>query len=181
LKLRLDEDGIVEGARYVPSPNCDERPAGCTIELIVIHAISLPPGHFGGAAIEALFTNRLDATAHAYYPSVVGLRVSAHFLIRRSGELLQFVPCRRRAWHAGVSSWKGRPSCNDYSVGIELEGTDDVPFEDAQYARLAELTRVLSMRYRITGMVGHSDVSPGRKTDPGPHFDWGRYRAMLED
>jgi AmpD protein len=181
LKLRLNDEGLIEGARYVPSPNCDERPVGSAIELIVIHAISLPPGQFGGSAIEALFTNRLDTAAHPYYATVIGLRVSAHFLIRRAGELLQFVPCFRRAWHAGASSWKGRACCNDYSLGIELEGTDDVPFEDAQYARLAELTRTLATCYPITGMVGHSDVAPGRKTDPGPHFDWERYRAMVVD
>jgi AmpD protein len=180
LKLRLTEDGRIESVPYVASPNCDERPAGCGVELIVIHAISLPPGEFGGAGIVDLFTNRLDPAAHPYYAAVAGLKVSCHFLIRRDGEMIQFVPCGKRAWHAGVSSWKDRDRCNDYSIGVELEGTDDVPFEDAQYETLAALTRALAARYEIADIVGHGDVAPGRKTDPGPHFDWGRYRAMLK-
>src|SRR6185295_12867363 len=129
VKLRITDEGIVEGARYVASPNCDERPAGCAIELVVIHAISLPPGEFGGPAIEALFGNRLDCAAHPYYANLAGVKVSAHFLIRRDGELVQFVPCAKRAWHAGVSSWRGRDACNDFSIDIELEGTDDLAFE----------------------------------------------------
>ena len=179
MKLRLNSAGLVERARQVPSPNCDERPPGGPIELIVIHAISLPPGKFGGPAIEAFFTNRLDYSAHSYYAGLVDLRVSAHFLIRRSGELVQFVPCGRRAWHAGASSWKGRAGCNDFSLGVELEGTDYGPFENAQYTRLAELTRTLAARYPIAGIVGHSDIAAGRKTDPGPYFDWARFRALL--
>jgi len=170
----------VEGVRYVPSPNCDERPGGCTAELLVIHNISLPPGEFGGRGIEELFTNRLDAAAHPDYPAIAELKVSAHFLIRRDGELVQFVPCGKRAWHAGESSWRGRARCNDFSIGVELEGTDRAPFTDAQYERLAELTRALQARYPIRDIAGHSDVAPGRKTDPGPHFDWTRYRAMLD-
>ena len=180
MKLRFTEDGLIEGVRYVASPNCDERPAGCAVDLIVLHAISLPPGVYGGAAIEALFTNRLDCGAHPAYAALVGLKVSAHFLIRRDGKLVQFVPCARRAWHAGVSRWKGRVRCNDFSIGIELEGTDHSPFEDAQYQVLARLTRALQRRYPVADIAGHSDVAPGRKTDPGPLFDWARYRSMLE-
>ena len=181
MKLRLDSEGLVKGARYVPSPNCDARPAGCTIDLLVVHHISLPPGEFGGSGIVDLFTNRLDPGAHPFYAAVAGAKVSAHFLIRRDGELIQFVSCARRAWHAGNSSWKGRTRCNDFSVGIELEGTGETPFTDAQYGRLAELTRVLAARYPIADIAGHSDIAPARKSDPGPTFDWARYRAMLKD
>ena len=187
--LALNRDGIVHGSiptargtasvAFVASPNCDERPAGATIDLLVVHAISLPPGEFGGPEIEALFTNRLDPAAHPYFAGIAGLRVSAHFLIRRNGGLVQFVPCERRAWHAGASSWGGRERCNDFSIGVELEGTDDVPFEDAQYATLAVLTDALAGAYPLRAVAGHSDVAPGRKTDPGPHFDWSRYRAAV--
>jgi AmpD protein len=149
------------------------------IELIVVHAISLPPGEFGGPAIEQLFTNTLDVSAHPYYAGLAGLRVSAHFLVRRDGALVQFVPCAQRAWHAGDSAWRSRSRCNDFSIGIELEGTDDIAFEPAQYVSLACLTRALRARYPIADTVGHSDVAPGRKSDPGPHFDWGRFRALL--
>jgi len=149
------------------------------VSLLVIHNISLPPGEFGGSGIADLFTNRLDAAAHPYYATVAGAKVSAHFLIRRDGELLQFVPCRSRAWHAGESSWKGHARCNDFSIGIELEGTDDAPFTAAQYRRLAGLTRALKARYPIRDIVGHSDIAPGRKSDPGPHFNWGSYRALV--
>ncbi len=180
MKLRLSEEGLVEGVRYVPSPNCDGRPAGCSIELLLIHAISLPPGEFGGPGIEALFTNQLDPATHPSYATIAGLRVSVHFLIRRDGGLVQFVPCTKRAWHAGESSWRGRSRCNDFSIGIELEGADHVPFEDAQYERLAALTHALRACYPIAGIAGHSDVAPGRKTDPGPYFDWARYRAMVD-
>lgn len=177
--LRLTREGLVEGARYIASPNCDERPADAAVELIVIHAISLPPGEFGGSAIVDLFMNRLDRGAHPYYATIAALRVSAHFLIRRDGELLQFVPCARRAWHAGVSTWCGRERCNDFSIGIELEGSDDAPFEQMQYRRLAALTEALRARYPITAIVGHAEIAPGRKTDPGPHFDWDRYRGLI--
>lgn len=149
------------------------------MSLLVIHNISLPPGEFGGTGIAELFTNRLDAAAHPYYATVAGTEVSAHFLIRRDGELLQFVPCGSRAWHAGDSSWKGRARCNDFSIGVELEGTDDAPFTSAQYRRLAGLTRALTARYPIRDIVGHSDIAPGRKSDPGPHFDWLRYHALI--
>jgi N-acetyl-anhydromuramoyl-L-alanine amidase len=177
--LPLTDDGLIEGVRFIASPNCDERPPGTAIELIVIHAISLPPGEFGGPGVAELFTNCLDARAHAYYASVADLRVSAHFLIRRDGELIQFVPCAKRACHAGVSSWRGREQCNDFSVGIELEGCDDVPFENAQYRVLADLTRALKARYAIAGIAGHADIAPGRKADPGPHFEWARYLGLV--
>jgi AmpD protein len=149
------------------------------VDLLVIHHISLPPGEFGGPGILQLFTNALDPAAHPYFEALAGTKVSAHFLIRRDGKLLQFVPCAQRAWHAGESSWKGRSRCNDFSIGIELEGTGDAPFTAPQYRRLAALTRALQARYPIGDIVGHSDIAPGRKIDPGPHFDWGRYRRML--
>lgn len=181
MRLRLTDEGLVEDMRYVPSPNCDERPIGSAVELIVVHSISLPPGEFGGAGIVELFTNRLDPKAHLSYATVSDLKVSAHFVIRRDGEVVQFVPCEKRAWHAGESRWRGRERCNDFSVGIELEGCDEAPFEDAQYAELAALTRALESRYPIAGIVGHSDIAPGRKSDPGPQFDWQRYRAAIAD
>ena len=176
---RISEGGVIEGVHNVPSPNCDERPAGSVIDLLVIHYISLPPGEFGGPGIIEHFTNRLDPRAHSFYDSIAGAKVSAHFLIRRDGGLIQFVPCAKRAWHAGESSWKGRTRCNDFSIGIEMEGTGEVPFTAAQYRRLAALTRMLQGRYPIRDIAGHADVAPGRKTDPGPNFDWARYRGML--
>ncbi|HSB48977.1 MAG TPA: 1,6-anhydro-N-acetylmuramyl-L-alanine amidase AmpD [Burkholderiales bacterium] len=175
----IDARGRAAGVPFVPSPNCDARPTGCAVSLLVLHHVSLPPGEFGGPGIVELFTNRLDPAAHPYYATVAGMRVSAHFLIRRDGRLLQFVPCGLRAWHAGESSWKGRAQCNDYSIGVELEGTGDAPFTAAQYRQLARLTRALKARYPIRDVVGHSDIAPGRKTDPGPRFDWVRYRALL--
>ena len=178
--MRLDADGRVDAAVWVPSPNCDERPPGTGIELLVIHNISLPPGVFGGDAVIDQFLNRLDPAAHPYYAGIAGLRVSAHFLIRRDGSLLQFVSCDRRAWHAGQSSWCGRERCNDFSVGIELEGSDETAFADVQYERLGRLASVLHARYPIAASVGHSDIAPGRKTDPGPYFDWARYFALID-
>jgi len=179
-RLRINNEGLVEGVRFIPSPNCDERPAAGAIDLLVIHYISLPPGAFGGTGIIEHFTNRLDPSAHPFYASIAGVKVSAHFLVRRDGELIQFVPCAKRAWHAGESIWNGRARCNDYSIGIELEGTGEVPFTAAQYRRLAALTRALRARYPVRDIAGHSDVAPGRKADPGPYFDWARYRAMLK-
>lgn len=170
----MDAAGWLQGAQHIPSPNCDARPEGEAISLVVIHNISLPPGEFGGPGVIELFANRLDPTAHPYYETLRDLRVSAHFLIRRDGELIQFVPCGQRAWHAGVSSWRGRERCNDFSLGIELEGTDDLPYTDAQYAALNALLATLRATYPIAEIVGHSDIAPGRKTDPGPYFDWGR-------
>ena len=180
MRMRFTEEGLLAGARYVASPNCDERPPACPVELLVIHYISLPPGQFGGAAIEAFFTNRLDAGAHPFFATIADLKASAHFLVRRDGEVIQFVPCSKRAWHAGESSWQGRVRCNDFSIGIEVEGDGEVPFTAAQYRRLAALTRVLLARYPIVEIVGHSDIAPLRKVDPGPQFDWARYRAMVE-
>ncbi|MFH1870022.1 MAG: 1,6-anhydro-N-acetylmuramyl-L-alanine amidase AmpD [Pseudomonadota bacterium] len=165
-------------ARRVPSPNFDERPEHASIDLIVIHAISLPPDEFGGQGIIQLFTNTLDPQEHAYYSEIQQLRVSAHFLVRRDGELIQFVPCARRAWHAGVSAWRGRENCNDFSIGIELEGCDQLPFEDVQYRVLNRLLAQLRDRYGIDAVVGHSDIAPGRKTDPGPCFDWRRVHGI---
>jgi len=170
----LDASGWLSTARQLPSPNCDARPQGMAIELIVIHNISLPPGVFDGDAVIDLFTNRLDWDAHPYYQSIRGLRVSAHFFIRRDGSLIQFVPCTLRAWHAGASNWQGRECCNDFSIGIELEGSDDLPFTEAQYATLTPLLQLLKQAYPIRAVVGHSDIAAGRKTDPGPHFDWQR-------
>jgi AmpD protein len=178
-RISVDGAGIVRAAAQVPSPNCDERPEGTAVTLLVVHGISLPPGQFGGPGIVELFTNRLDPPADPYYRTVAKLKVSAHFLIRRDGALTQFVPCVRRAWHAGTSSWRGRAHCNDFSVGVELEGADDVPYEAAQYTMLARLTRALRRRYPIVEVAGHSDVAPGRKTDPGPAFDWERFRRQM--
>lgn len=176
--MRVNDDGLVEGVRHIPSPNCDERPAGAVVDLLVIHAISLPPGEFGGPGVIELFTNCLDPEAHPYYRSLRDLRVSAHFLIRRDGEVIQFVSCGLRAWHAGESVFQGRSHCNDFSVGVELEGTDEAPFTDAQYQALALLTRALVLVYPISAAAGHCDIAPGRKTDPGPHFDWARFQAL---
>jgi AmpD protein len=167
--------------RPIPSPNCDDRPPGEPVRLIVVHAISLPPDEFGGPGVEQLFTNTLDPAAHPYFASIALLRVSAHYFIRRDGEIIQFVDPDRRAWHAGVSTWRGREGCNDFSIGIELEGCDSQPFEAVQYRRLAELIRELAARYPVEAVVGHSDVAPGRKTDPGPCFEWGRLRSLLAD
>ena len=169
--------GWLPGVRRIPSPNCDERPAGEAVSLVVIHAISLPPGEFGGPEIIALFTNCLDPGAHPYFREIQGLKVSSHFLVRRDGELIQFVPCSRRAWHAGVSNWMGRERCNDFSIGIELEGSDQRGFEDAQYQALNRLLEELRRRYPIEALAGHSDIAPGRKTDPGPRFEWHRLGA----
>lgn len=167
-------DGWLSGARRIESPNFDERPRDTDISLIVVHAISLPPAEFGGDDIVRLFTNSLDPGAHPYFAEIATLRVSAHFLIRRDGELIQFVSCRKRAWHAGASVFDGRERCNDFSVGIELEGCDELPFEDAQYARLERVIRSLHARYPGCPVVGHRDIAPGRKSDPGPRFDWTR-------
>ncbi len=177
MKIDLDT-GLLSAARHIPSPNCDGRSAG-DLDLIVIHGISLPPGEFGGRWIEDLFTNQLDPAAHPYFEQIRDLRVSTHLLIRRDGELLQFVPFHRRAWHAGPSEYQGRPRCNDYSVGIEMEGCDEIPYSRVQYRRLAEAVRTLVDAYPGLSrdrIVGHEHISPGRKTDPGPAFDW----VMLE-
>lgn len=177
-------DGLLHGVRYAASPNCDARPPGCEPDLIVVHGISLPPGEFGGDAIERLFTNTLDPQAHPYFDRLRDLRVSAHALIRRDGEVVQFVPFHRRAWHAGESCYAGREDCNDFSIGIELEGTDEQPYAEVQMQRLAALVRALRECYpRLSPdrVVGHSDIAPQRKTDPGPHFDWTRLRQLLAE
>jgi AmpD protein len=174
--LSVEVGGVVSCARQIASPNYDERASGSLIELVVIHNISLPPGEFGGEGVIELFTNCLDPAAHPYYREIHHVKVSSHFFIRRDGELIQFVPCDKRAWHAGVSQWQGRERCNDFSIGVELEGDDQTPFEDAQYATLNALLAVLKQAYPITGITGHSDIAPGRKTDPGPCFDWHRVK-----
>jgi AmpD protein len=167
-------------ARISASPNHDERPTGQPVELVVLHAISLPPGEYGGEGVEALFANRLDAAAHPYYAQIAHLKVSAHFFIRRDGTLIQCVPVHRRAWHAGVSCWRGRERCNDFSVGIELEGCDEDVFSDAQYDCLARLILWLEARLPLRALAGHEDIAPGRKTDPGPGFDWARLQCALQ-
>ncbi|GAB6042734.1 1,6-anhydro-N-acetylmuramyl-L-alanine amidase AmpD [Endothiovibrio diazotrophicus] len=180
--VTTSDDGWLQGARRVASPNCDERPAGERVSLLVIHNISLPPGEFGGPYIDRLFTNTLDPEDHPFFAEIHALRVSSHLLIRRDGELVQYVPLAARAWHAGTSSFHGRERCNDYSIGIELEGGDEVPYRDAQYARLAEVTAAIRAAYpAITAerITGHADIAPGRKTDPGPAFDWHRYLASI--
>jgi AmpD protein len=176
-ELVVDADGWVTDVRRVDSPNADARPAGVLPCLVVVHAISLPPDEFGGDDICRLFTNTLDPAAHPYFATIAGLRVSAHFLIRRDGELIQFVAGDRRAWHAGVSCWQGRERCNDFSLGVELEGGDTYAFTAAQYAALRRLLRALCRRYPVAALAGHCDVAPGRKTDPGPTFDWSEVRG----
>ena len=178
--MRIDPNGYLSQAVQLPSPNFDERET-CDICLLVIHNISLPPDEFGGDGVERLFTNTLDRSAHPYYQTIPAGRVSSHFFIRRDGELIQFVSCLKRAWHAGVSLWQGRDRCNDFAIGIELEGSDNVPFTDAQYAVLGTLTSALRSAYPIRGIAGHSHIAPGRKTDPGPYFDWLRYLGRLAD
>jgi AmpD protein len=173
--LVVDAEGWVNVARRVPSPNFNARPANCLVELLVLHNISLPPGRYGGGYIEQLFTNRLDHAAHPYFDGLRGLEVSAHFLIDRAGVLTQFVSCGQRAWHAGVSEFEGRANCNDFSIGVELEGCDAERFEPAQYRMLARLARCLFAAYPLRAVRGHSDIAPGRKTDPGPRFSWRRF------
>lgn len=176
--LRFDAAGWCAQARQVPSPNCDARPAGVATDLLVVHNISLPPGQFGGPAIEQLFTNTI-APEDPLFADLGSLRVSAHFLIRRDGELVQFVPISLRAAHAGVSDWQGRERCNDFSIGVELEGTDHVPFTESQYQSLISLIQALQLNYPLQAVVGHNDIAPLRKTDPGPCFDWRRLYVAL--
>lgn len=161
-----------------PSPNFDARPEGEFPSLVVVHAISLPPGKFGSDDVLQFFANQLDVSRHPYFQSIESLRVSAHFFISRDGNIVQLVSCEDRAWHAGVSHWKGRARCNDFSIGIELEGCDEQPFEEAQYATLSNLLESLLLRYPISSIVGHSDIAPGRKTDPGPCFEWSRISIL---
>ncbi|MBK5943551.1 N-acetylmuramoyl-L-alanine amidase [Halorhodospira halophila] len=174
--------GLLHPARHCPSPNHGPRPPGCVVDLLVLHAISLPPGEFGGGWIDELFTNQLDPAAHPTFESIADLRVSAHLLIDRQGNVTQYVPFHRRAWHAGRSSFRGRPECNDFSVGIELEGDERTPFTEAQYVTLLPVVQTLRARYpaiKPDRIAGHSDIAPGRKTDPGPAFDWQRLLKAL--
>lgn len=181
--MNLTADGAwIADVRRVLSPNCDDRPAEGTISLIVVHSISLPPGQYGGDNIDALFTNRLDPLAHPYFADIAHLQVSSHVLIRRAGELVQYVPFNRRAWHAGCSCYREREACNDFAIGIELEGHDHEPYAPIQYRQLAALVRELRGHYpgiAAEAIVGHSEISPGRKTDPGPAFDWDHLRSLL--
>lgn len=183
--MQIDlKTGLVSGARFLPSPNCDERPADSEISLLVVHNISLPPGEYGGSWIDDFFCNRLDYDAHPYFAEIRDMKVSSHLLVRRTGELVQYVPFHLRAWHAGQSSFEGRSRCNDFSVGIELEGVDDRPYEAAQYDSLAGIARKLLQAFPgITRgrIVGHSDIAPVRKTDPGPAFDWAGFRDQLRE
>jgi AmpD protein len=180
---KLDElswsDGWWQRARKVPSPNYDDRPDGCTPELIVLHNISLPPQDFSSDAVERFFTNRLSPDEHPYFASIACLRVSAHFFVRRDGEVLQFVDCDKRAWHAGVSQWCGRSQCNDFSIGIEVEGSDYQHFEAAQYESVLHLVRQVCVRYAVAGIVGHEHIAPGRKTDPGPYWNWSWFKSHV--
>lgn len=177
------QTGWLEGdVRLLPSPNCDDRAPGEVVDLLVVHGICLPPGEFGGPYIDELFTNRLDENAHPYFKQIAGLQVSAHLLICRDGEVVQYVPFTQRAWHAGVSCFAGRERCNDFSIGIELEGCDDLPYERVQYQRLAELTQLLMVVFpaiKPERVAGHCDIAPGRKSDPGPCFDWSYFRSLL--
>lgn len=177
--MKVDAEGWLDTARHVPSLNCDGRPPGAPIDTLIVHYISLPPEHFSGDAIQRFFTNRLDPAGHPYFAHLRDVRVSAHFLLRRHGELLQFVSCQQRAWHAGSSRLLDRERCNDFSIGIELEGSSARPFTRSQYRRLAALIATLARRYPLHFIAGHSDVAPGRKEDPGPFFDWTALRPAL--
>ena len=183
VQLEVDlASGLLRGAAVIPSPNCDARPAGVQADLIVVHGISMPPGEFGGPWIARLFTNTLPPEVHPYFAEVAGLRVSSHLVIHRDGAVAQYVSFDQRAWHAGRSSFGGRTACNDFSIGIELEGADTIGYEDAQYRALAEVVAALCSAYPSLSadrVVGHSDIAPGRKTDPGPAFDWPRARAAI--
>jgi N-acetyl-anhydromuramoyl-L-alanine amidase len=174
----LSESGWHASAQLIPSPNFDARPLGQQPDMIVIHAISLPPGQFRGDGVRQLFLNQLDPDEDPYYREIFRLKVSSHFFIRRTGALIQFVACNDRAWHAGQSTWKGRERCNDFSIGIELEGDDFLSFEEVQYVALSDLIQILRNTYPIAHIVGHSDIAPGRKTDPGPCFDWSRIPVL---
>lgn len=180
--IRADASaGLLMDVPFLPSPHHDLRPSGVVPDLIVVHGISLPPGEFGGAWIDDLFLGRLDASAHPYFAAIAHLRVSAHLLIRRDGAVTQYVPFDLSAWHAGVSSFAGRAGCNDFSIGIELEGTDEIPYTEAQYAALAEVIVALRVAYpSLRAIAGHADIAPGRKTDPGASFDWMRLEALLQ-
>lgn len=177
--MQIDENGWLNSASFIPSLNYDDRPENENISLLVIHTISLPPDDFTGNGVIELFTNQINPDAHPYYQTLVGLKVSTHFFIRRDGTIIQFVSCNKRAWHAGVSCWQGKERCNDYSIGIELEGSDTICFTDKQYTQLIALTQSLLKRFPITDITGHCHIAPERKTDPGPCFDWQRYFSEL--
>ena len=176
--MKIDEAGYLSDVQFISSPNCDERPLGHEINLLVIHNISMPPDVFEGDGVIDLFTNELNQGV-SYYESIRGLRVSAHFFVRRNGKIIQFVSCGKRAWHAGSSCWKEKECCNDFSIGVEMEGSDTTPFTDSQYIALVSLTMELSKVYPIEDIMGHSDIAPKRKTDPGPYFDWHQYQEAL--
>lgn len=176
--MKVDEQGWVSGVEHISSPNHDQRTGG-KVSLLVVHNISLPPEQFGGPGVQQLFTNTLDPDEHPYYRTIAGLQVSAHFFIRRDGRIIQFVSCLQRAWHAGISCWQGEEKCNDYSIGVEMEGSDTVPYTDAQYERLSQLTLSLRAHFGTLAIAGHSDIAPQRKTDPGPCFDWLRFLGSL--
>jgi AmpD protein len=176
-KIQIHSNGICSQAKFIASPNIDARPSQEDISLIVIHNISLPPNQYGGNAVVELFTNQLNPNEHTYYAEIAHLKVSSHFFIRRDGELIQFASCNDRAWHAGASNWQGRERCNDFSIGIELEGSDFEAFESIQYETLESLIASIKARYPIQAITGHSDIAPGRKTDPGPYFDWLRIKT----
>ncbi len=183
MKIQLPE-GLLLAADYIPSPHCDQRPENMPIDMLVIHNISLPPGQFGSDDVKNFFCGTLDSTHHPYFATIATLRVSAHLFIRRTGDIIQFVPFQKRAWHAGQSYFQGRERCNDFSIGIELEGTDDLPYEKIQYEKLASIIPVLLQTYpemKREHIVGHSDIAPGRKTDPGPVFDWNYLDCLLAD
>lgn len=180
--MLIDENHYLDGAEQVQSPNYNERPSGEEISLLVIHNISLPPGRYGGGYIEQFFQNRLPIAVDPFFEEIKELQVSSHLLIERTGRIVQFVPFSKRAWHAGISEYQGRDGCNDFSLGIELEGTDDEPYTDIQYKQLAEITRAIQTRYpaiTLDRIVGHCDIAPIRKTDPGPSFDWQKYRSLV--
>ncbi len=177
-ELSVDREGWLLGVRRCPSPNSDARPPGAQVDLLVIHNISLPPGVFGSGDVERLFTGRLDPHAHPFYATLAGIRVSSHFLIERSGRITQFVSCLDRAWHAGASMFEGRTGCNDFSLGVELEGTDFVAFEETQYSALARLVQSLRAHFALRAVRGHQHIATDRKTDPGPYFDWRRLAAI---
>ena len=172
--------GWLSGCRHLPSPNFGPRPEGVEIDLLVLHSISLPPGQYGTGCVQQLFTNQLDWDAHPYFQSIRGLEVSAHFFITRQAEVYQFVSCDHRAWHAGASQWQQRANCNDYSIGIELEGLEGLGFEDVQYQALSQLCQSLSAHYPIHHIAGHEHIAPGRKNDPGPGFEWPRLQTQLQ-
>ncbi|MDO8954259.1 MAG: 1,6-anhydro-N-acetylmuramyl-L-alanine amidase AmpD [Gammaproteobacteria bacterium] len=183
MNFTLNASGWIENIGHCPSPNYGQRPEGMAVDLLVIHNISLPPGEFGGKYIEDFFQNKLDSTKDPYFKTIKDLKVSAHFLIKRDGDIVQFVSVNDRAWHAGVSSFEGRDNCGDFSIGIELEGTDTIDFNEAQYQSLVKLTQTIMNSFpdiTLNKITGHSDIAPGRKTDPGPHFNWNAYRERLK-